>query len=405
MKTQMRLTSSLERISLQQISLESTPNSELRRIKIMPDGFVESDDGTKSFLMDAEAFTEMKKEFDARDGSAVVFDYEHQSLRSEANGAAPAAGWIEGIEFEKGVGVFAQVRWTETARKHILADEYRFVSPAFLVRPKDQRAVKLLSVALTNTPALTRNMDAVAASTQFLRKIAMADETTPSFPDPGIVVGEIKSLLGIENIEDESDQVKVLIAIRDALKGKKTEEPTEEAAEEAKEDTVVAASVREALGLDNKAGATVVTAAIKAVKSGGGNVVALSRQVEELQAKLDQRDADEFLKPYIDKGVIPEGDVAMFKDMAADDPENCKRVLALMMPRQGRTQSTARPDSGSNVDEQLMIDNSVKEHDGNYKNGIIALSTKMINDEIERTGVGRQRAVAVLEEQYPVIFG
>jgi len=63
----------------------------------------------------------------------LVIDYEHQTLNSEKNGQpAPAAGWFKHLEWREGVGLFAiDVQWTDAAKAHIQAGEYRFISAVF----------------------------------------------------------------------------------------------------------------------------------------------------------------------------------------------------------------------------------------------------------------------------------
>jgi phage I-like protein len=97
--------------------------------------------------------------------NAILIDYEHQSLSSAQNGQpAPAAGWIDPAsllwrdacpEQDRMGGLFAvNPAWTEKAAAMIAADEYRYLSPVFTYDPKTGAPLKLLSVALTNTPAI-----------------------------------------------------------------------------------------------------------------------------------------------------------------------------------------------------------------------------------------------------------
>ena len=98
----------------------------------------------------------------------IVVDYEHQTMMAAQNGhRAPAAGWLVagGLEWQPNVGVVAtEIRWTEDAADMIKDGEYRFLSPVFEYSDTGV-PLSLLSVGLTNTPALTQLQElAIAAA-------------------------------------------------------------------------------------------------------------------------------------------------------------------------------------------------------------------------------------------------
>lgn len=96
----------------------------------------------------------------------LVVDYEHQTQRAAENGQpAPAAGWIKSLEWEEGRGLFASVEWTERARAHIQAGEYRYISPVFSFDKHSGAVMRLVCAALTNHPALD-GMDTARAATE-----------------------------------------------------------------------------------------------------------------------------------------------------------------------------------------------------------------------------------------------
>ncbi len=103
----------------------------------------------------------------------LVVDYEHQTQLAAENGKpAPAAGWITGLVWEETRGLFADVAWTARARAHILAGEYRYVSPVFTFDKHTGAVLRLVCAALTNHPALD-GMDAAQAATEehtFMKK-------------------------------------------------------------------------------------------------------------------------------------------------------------------------------------------------------------------------------------------
>lgn len=105
-------------------------------------------------------------------GGDVVLDYEHASESPEvaSGGPVPAAGWISAIDptVDRNGIAWATATFTDTARKLIAAQEYRYISPfiSWGVRDKDTGAsqgITLTSAALTNKPVLDR-MPAVTLS-------------------------------------------------------------------------------------------------------------------------------------------------------------------------------------------------------------------------------------------------
>ena len=124
------------------------------RILLAPWGQVESASG--SFVVDDESARLVASAFEEH-GTDLPIDYEHQTLGgtySSPSGKAPAAGWIKGIFAESGVGLLAEIEWTDQAREMLTAKEYRYVSPVAIIRKNDRKLVAIHSAALTNKPAI-----------------------------------------------------------------------------------------------------------------------------------------------------------------------------------------------------------------------------------------------------------
>lgn len=154
------------------------------RLLIVPWGDVRSASG--DFTVDDESAAVTIAAF-RQHGTDLPLDYEHQTLGgsyASPNGQAPAAGWITGLhaiapddaerqalalsaevvannesdatELQHALrpGIWADVTWTEEGRRHVVARQYRYLSPVALVRRTDRRLVGLHSVALTNKPAI-----------------------------------------------------------------------------------------------------------------------------------------------------------------------------------------------------------------------------------------------------------
>lgn len=97
----------------------------------------------------------------------IVIDYEHQSLFASQSGKpAPAAGWLQrgGFVWDAGLGLIAtMIRWTNDAADMIKEGKYRFLSPVFAYNTKGVPQ-DLISVGITNTPALSQLQELAVAS-------------------------------------------------------------------------------------------------------------------------------------------------------------------------------------------------------------------------------------------------
>jgi len=132
------------------LSGESVP----QRVLLAPWGAVESSNG--SFVVDEESARLAVAAFQEH-GTDLPIDYEHQTLGgiyASPSGQAPAAGWIKRLIAEPGVGLLAEIEWTEQAALRLTAKEYRYLSPVAIVRKTDRKLVAIHSAALTNKPAI-----------------------------------------------------------------------------------------------------------------------------------------------------------------------------------------------------------------------------------------------------------
>src|SRR3989304_6178232 len=125
-----------------------------QRILLAPWGNVESSNG--SFVVDEESTRLAVQAFEEH-GTDLPIDYEHQTLGgvyASPSGQAPAAGWIKRIFAESGVGLLAEIEWTEQAKQRLADKEYRYLSPVAIIRKTDRKLVAIHSAALTNKPAI-----------------------------------------------------------------------------------------------------------------------------------------------------------------------------------------------------------------------------------------------------------
>jgi phage I-like protein len=163
------------------------------RVLLAPCGGVETTNG--SFIVDEESARLVRQALTDH-GTDLPIDYEHQTLGgtyASPNGQAPAAGWIKQLHFEPGVGLLAEIEWTDQARKMIAAKEYRYLSPVAIIRKSDRKLVAIHSAALTNKPAI-RGMQPIVNR------------------DPFGDNGALDRLRQQLDIDDEADAVEVIAA-------------------------------------------------------------------------------------------------------------------------------------------------------------------------------------------------
>lgn len=102
----------------------------------------------------------------------ILIDFEHQSLRSIENGKrVEAAGWIpRTLEWREGKGLYAVgINWVGDTPLLIKEKKVRYISALFAYDGSTGAVLEILSVGLTNTPALD-GLEALAAlaRTQFI---------------------------------------------------------------------------------------------------------------------------------------------------------------------------------------------------------------------------------------------
>lgn len=183
---------------------------------ITPDGAFRSDDGRPASMtggalidwqMNAEIAAALIVKLESS-GKPILYDYEHNSMWGDSR----AAGWIVKLVYVAGRGLFGRVEWTPDAAEEIAKKVYRYSSPLFYFNPTTGAVIELLSVALTNNPALG-DLGAV----DLVRRAALA-----ALP-LGALANQFNSAGGLPgNQPGESDmtpeQLAALTAERDSLK-------------------------------------------------------------------------------------------------------------------------------------------------------------------------------------------
>src|SRR5229473_7756754 len=130
--------------------------------RIFPAGSFETTKGT--FLFDAQAARKVMAAV-ADWGNDYCIDYGHSMLaffNVDPAKAMKAAGWFK-PQLKDGELWATDVQWTEDASKMLIAREARYISPAFDFDREDRHITELVNCALTNIPAIKKQMRLVAS--------------------------------------------------------------------------------------------------------------------------------------------------------------------------------------------------------------------------------------------------
>ncbi|AJF00056.1 phage protease [Pandoraea apista] len=154
----------------------------------------------------------------------ILIDFDHQSLNKEKNGQrAEAAGWIpRTLEWREGKGLVAtNISWVGDTAELITSKKYRYISAVFFYSPATGAVLEIISVALTNTPALD-GLEALAAlarkhTTNHERESEMSPQELAALT---IERDDLKSQLAALTAERDGLQTNIaaLTAERDGLK-------------------------------------------------------------------------------------------------------------------------------------------------------------------------------------------
>lgn len=281
-----------DKLKMYVLNIEPNAKNEVpTEIKILPLGDVKTQKG--DFLMDSVGFKEMLAEYDARKLDKVI-DYEHQTLH---NVQAPAAGWVKELKLT-GDAVVAKVEWNEKALEYLKAGEYKYLSPVVRVRPTDNRAVMLHSIALTNTPAVDG-------------MFAILKDLEDNEEDDDMDLKEFALLLGLP---EEATPEEIKVAVENLL--------GEVKALKEKETPAAADMVCKLLGLKEDANTAELSAAIMALK-GNGETVSQADYLA-LKQRLDQQDGEKLVELALSTGKITPVLKDWAKEYAQNDPEGFK---------------------------------------------------------------------------------
>ena len=188
-------------------------------IQLLPAGRFSARDGrpfiAEGWQLDATIAKAVIAQASARQ-TPFVIDYEHQTLHKEANGQpAPAAGWMHGLRWIEGRGLFAEAELTERARALVQSGEYRYFSPVFEYARGSGEVTRILMGALTNHPAIA-GMEAVnlmaAASARFT---TTPTTSTKESDDMNELLKKLLAALGLPEDASEEQALSAIKALTD----------------------------------------------------------------------------------------------------------------------------------------------------------------------------------------------
>lgn len=315
-----------------------TPANE---IQLLPDGQFRAHDGrptdTPHWLLNQQIADKLIAQVIARKTDCVI-DYEHQSLHTANNGKpAPAAGWISDLTYKPGKGLFATVKqWTAAATKHITDQEYRYISPVFAYDTKTGAITKIVSVALTNTPALDGMSDVLAA--------ALATLTTTTQEDAPMD-NDLLKLLGIEPSEDEAKNKQAALDAIAKLQQAQQDDAGKDDSSSNKYDVAGNASESQQQAATTDATDTALAQ----------QVAALTQQVSTLQAQAKQGAVSATIDAALIAGKITAAQSNWARTQTHWDVAACQAWLATQLPiaaLSGTQQvATMTDDNGLTADE------------------------------------------------------
>lgn len=274
-------------------------------IKILPVGNVSSEKG--NFIVDKESFQLMKAEMERR-GIDIVIDYEHQTLD---NVQAPAGGWVKELVYTD-EAIMAKVEWTPRAEEYLKNKEYKYLSPVILTRKKDNKAVVLHSIALTNTPAIN-GMFAIVNS---------IDSDINNKITEGDVKMDLKKVIELLGLSEDATEEQVMEELIKRLSkpadGDGNEDAKKDEQDNEQKEVVANSVILGLLGLDKTAKTEDVAGKIMALKTGSLNK---EKEIEDIIKKMKERDAEDAVLTAMKAGKVTAAQKDWAKAYALKDSE------------------------------------------------------------------------------------
>ncbi len=264
----------MDQIRIELADRLSLADGELREVRLIPWGTIESKNG--AFIVDDQASAAIVAGFQTH-GVSLPIDVDHESALDAIPPSQKigAVGWIDSISARSGEGIFGMVRWLDKGRELIKSGAFPYLSPIVLVGKEDRRVMSIHSAALVTLPAIPR-MERLAAKQGF-------------------------------NMEKE-------IIMDDPKKGATVES----------EDTLIAHTVREVLGLPGNANKDAVLLALS-----------MRAELKDIRQRDEDRQCDERVEKFVRANKLnPNDKLAMeaCRQLARSQPDVLEAIFCNMMP-------------------------------------------------------------------------
>ena len=193
----------------------------------------------------------------------ILVDADHES---ETSSKTEAKGWLSGLKYVPGKGLFGRIKWTDLGRKLVENRVFRWLSPSWFLNKDTKEPVQMTSVALTNKPSQAGRIEPIVNSAPVqltddniinmemtkeelielikqtiidLKKEKKVEELEEAIENENEVHEDI-----VENLEDEKKAVETGTMPADAINSAsntcgKTEEKVENECSEKKDETKV----------------------------------------------------------------------------------------------------------------------------------------------------------------------
>ena len=133
----------------------------------------------------------------------LLVDQDHES---ETAGKTEAKGWLSGLKFIPGVGLFGKIKWTDIGRKLIENRVFRWLSPSWVLNKDTKEPINMTSVALTNKPSQAGRIEPIVNSAP-----VELSETNPNMEELEMTITKeelvslIKETVASMNSEQKTD--------------------------------------------------------------------------------------------------------------------------------------------------------------------------------------------------------
>lgn len=167
----------------------------------------------------------LKKLAEKHKDDEILVDQDHES---ETTSNTEAKGWLSGIKFVPGKGLWGKIRWTDIGRKLVENRVFRWLSPSWYLNKETKEPIQMTSIALTNKPSQAGKIEPIVNSTPIELNNYNTETITMEMTKEELVqlikdtIADIKKEQAVEKVEQEiKDENEVHDGIVESLEVKK----------------------------------------------------------------------------------------------------------------------------------------------------------------------------------------